>query len=68
MKKYLTPITRSDAPELYPYSVMADNISRAMIMAVEQSLNYHPARGRAAFCTVNVYEIEEVGDTGNPKS
>jgi hypothetical protein len=60
MKTYLTSITRSDAPEPYPFRLEAETLSDAIVKSVVRSLSYLPAKGKAAFCSVNVYEVETV--------
>ena len=57
MKKYLVSIIRSDAPEPYPYRLEAENTGDAILKAVIRSLYNTPARAKAAFCSVNVYEM-----------
>jgi hypothetical protein len=57
MKTYLISLTRGDAAQEYPIEMIAENIGTAIVKAVEQSYQYHPNYGDAAFCLVSVHEM-----------
>jgi len=61
MKTYLISLTRSDLPMSYPFELLAEDIGRAIVRALEQSYDVRPSDFDTALCIISVSEVKEVG-------